>query len=182
MFNPSDPRNFSFLEPERDLLESEFCHSLALITMNWGRVECQLLGVILLADPKQAGPLTDTFFAEKSLEDRKVIARKAMIAAMQRSYPASVKSFREALKKIGTIQPRRNLLAHGVWSEEHSKNAYSIQPMKAQSKTRKLAAATKIDLQFLTNVVIDMQWVMIRLASIGADMMAHQQLKKWGKR
>jgi hypothetical protein len=112
---------------------------------------------------------------------------KAQSGAIKRLRPTSyglifVTRLNEAFEKLDNVQKRRNPLAHGIWSRRSSPGSFVLAPLRLQSKDSAiLEEPIEVDLSYLCDLLNDMQFLSQSFSSLGAEMMAHQQLKKWGK-
>jgi hypothetical protein len=181
MFDPFD--HLEFMEFDRnDLVEREMAHMLATITINWGRIESYIFAIVVSIDFSRKDWATD-FFKAPALSERKVAAEKAIRRALEKSYPDFVTMLNDAFEELDSIQKRRNPLAHGIWSRGSSPGSFVVTPLKLQSKgSALLEQPIEVNLNVLADLLNDMQRLSQRLSSLGAEMMAHQQLKKMGKR
>jgi hypothetical protein len=180
MFDPFD--HLQFIQFDRDdLIEREMSHMLATITINWGRIESYIFAIVVSIDFSRKDWAAD-FFRAPALDRRKEAAEKAIRRALEKSYPDFVTTLNEAFEKLDTVQKRRNPLAHGIWSRR-SPGSFVVVPLRLQSKdSALLEEPIEVGLSYLCDLLNDMQFLSQRFSSLGAEMMAHQQLKKWGKR
>ena len=183
MFDPFDLKNLNFIEFDRgDLLECEMAHALATMTMNWGRIETYIFAIVVSIDFNRKDWATD-FFKVAALDARKKAAERAIRKALEKSYPEFITILNGVFDRLQVIQNRRNLLAHGVWSRGTSPSKFIVRPLRLQSNTSGfLEEPIEVDRAYVGNIVNDMHLLSQTLASLGSEMMAHQQLKKWGKR
>jgi hypothetical protein len=58
---------------------------------------------------------------------------------------------------------------------------YPVQPLRYDKAKAIFDPVVIVDLKFLSGLFEDMTKFMQRIYSIGTELLAHQQLKKWGK-
>jgi hypothetical protein len=181
MFDPFN--HLQFVEFDRnDHIEREMAHILATITINWGRIEAYIFAIVVSIDFERKDWATD-FFKAPAIDRRKEAAEKAIRLALEKSYPEFVTMLRDAFDRLDRVQKRRNPLAHGIWSRGSVPGSFVVAPLRLQSKgSVLLEEPIEVNLSFLADLLNDMQFLSQRFSSLGAEMMAHQQLKKWEKR
>jgi hypothetical protein len=162
----------------RDLWGDEFAHCLARITLGWGALEARLFWILYAIDFKRAPRWVSIFFKPRTLAQKKDILRTQILASMKTSHPAYIAKLEKQFSDLQSIQHRRNTLVHGFWLPSQSDRSFKVQPLSLVDGTLNLAEAIEIDHSFLITLIQDMRAFTSRTAMLGAEMMAHQQLKK----
>lgn len=166
---------------KRDLWGDEFAHCLAKITMGWGNIEYRMFLLLQAIDFKNAAKWAALLFAPRILAQRKKIVRQQIEAAVRISYPNFLAMLDDELSRLQSVQGRRNILAHGFWLESKSDQKFNVQPLNLKNGTKILDDAVEVDHGYLATLIQDIDRVVNGLASLGSEMLAHQQLKKWDK-
>jgi hypothetical protein len=168
-------------EFKRDLWGDEFAHKISRITLEWGGIEFLLFWILKAIDFKNASRWEQLLFKPRSFQARKEIVLKQVSSAVRVSYPEYVDRLVAQLDLLQTIQQRRNLLAHGLWLKGSSDRTFSIQPLNLDN-TKSVEDRVEVDMSYLVALVEDIERLKQGLASLVSEMLAHQQLKKWGRR
>src|SRR6266404_9277234 len=130
MFNPLNEENLRFIEFDRDdPLEREMAHTLATITMNWGRIECYIFAIVVSIDVKGKDWVAE-FFKSPAVDERKKASKKAIRKALEKSYPEFITALESVFDKLTTLQNRRSPLAHGVWLRGPSPGNFIVRPLR----------------------------------------------------
>lgn len=174
--------NAHFQQFNRDLMGDEMAHLLSRITMNWGKLEQALYLSMKSIDAGKADGWREAFFSVSVLAARKEKARKSINAIVAESYPKLLAFFEETLDGLQDVQHRRNALSHGLWLPIETANNYPVQPLRYDKDNTLFDPIIIVDFKFLSDLIEDMTKFSQRIYSIGAELLAHQQLKKWGKR
>lgn len=174
--------NAHFLQFSLDPLGDEMARYLSRITINWGKLEQTLYLSLKSIDGERAAEWRDTFFSSPALAERRKQARKSMISAVESSYPKLLEFFEEALDDLQDIQHRRNALSHGLWLPVEKIGEYPVQPLRYDKKMESFGPILIVDLKFLEVLLEDMTRFTHRVFAIGSELLAHEQLKKWGMR
>jgi hypothetical protein len=174
--------NALFQRFNSDLMGIEMAHLLSQITMNWGKLEQALYLSMKSIDVGQADGWRETFFSERALAAQKKKARKNINAIVAVSHPKLLAFFEETLDGLQNVQHRRNALCHGLWLPIETANQYPVQPLRYDKENMMFDPIVIVDLKFLDDLLNDMNKFTQRIYSVGAELLAHQQLKKWGKR
>jgi hypothetical protein len=182
MFVPFDKRLVGFHLLTNKIVEDDVAHLLASITIVWGRIESLLYAIGWAIDRKKAATWTAILFKVNALEARKLAAQNAIIAEMEVKRPQYVQQLTGALRTLDLLQKQRNLLVHGLWVHTDTANKFVVYPLRLESKGGDiLAKGEAVDLTSLSKLADDMRGLANSLAMMTADMMAYQQLKKWGR-
>lgn len=168
-------------EFQRDLWGDEFAHKISRITLEWGGIEVLLFWILKAIDFKNASRWEQLLFKSRSFQARKDIVLEQVSAAVRVSYPQFVDHLMARLDLLQTIQYRRNLLAHGLWLKGSTDRTFSIQPLNLNN-TKSVEDPIEIDMNYLVTLVEDIERLKNGLSSLVSEMLAHQQLKKWGRR
>lgn len=168
-------------EFKRDQWGDEFSHLISRITLEWGGIEFLLFWILRSIDFKNASRWEQLLFKPRAFQARKKIVLEQVTSAVRISYPQYVDRLVGQLDLLQTIQHRRNLLAHGLWLKGSSDRTFSIQPLSLDN-TRSVENPVEIDMSYLATLVEDIERLKIGLSSLVSEMLAHQQLKKWGRR
>ena len=105
-----------------------------------------------------------------------------MQAIVATSYPKLLELFGGALDDLQHIQNRRNILSHGIWLPVETANKYPVQPLRYDNAKMIFDSIVVVDVNYLNELLDDMMKFTNRIYSIGSELLAHQQLKRWGKR
>lgn len=173
--------NALFQQFSTDLVGNEMAHLLSKIAMNWGKLEQALYLSMKSIDSDQAGAWRNAFFSAPALAARKKRARESIKATVAASYPALLASFEEALDLLQDVQMRRNALSHGIWLPIKKAGEYPVQPLRYDKESAIFDPIIIVDMKFLSDLLEDMAKFSRRIYSIGCELLAHQQLKKFGK-
>lgn len=173
--------NAVFQTFNRDLVGDEMAHVLSQITINWGKLEQALYLSLKSIDAKKADQWRQEFFWTPVLADKRAKSRKSMQSIFATSHPKLLQSFEAALDDLQDIQNRRNALTHGIWLPIERPNEYPVQPLRYDRAKMIFDPIVVVDLNYLSGLLTDMKKFINRICSIGANLMAHQQLKKWNK-
>jgi hypothetical protein len=166
----------------RDLYGDEFAHCVARIMLGWGGTEYRLFKLLEAIDTSQASTWAGKLFKPRSLAQRKDIVRAQIALAVKKSYPKFVDNLEDQLTKLQSVQFRRNIIAHGLWLPGASDTDFLVQPLNLQNGSAMLEQAVKVDLTYLGDMIQDIEFLEQGLSSLGAEMLAHQSLKKRGLR
>jgi hypothetical protein len=123
----------------------------------------------------------EAFFSTPVLDSKKEKATKSIKAKVATLRPNLLAFFDETLKQLEDIQYRRNALSHGLWLPVEIANEYPVQPLRYGRGTTIFDPILIVDLKFLGDLFEDMNGFTQRIFSIGFELLAFQQLKKWGK-
>ena len=169
--------------PQNDLMGDEFAHLISRITLSWGRIEGLLYLLLEAIDRKRADHWLALLFAKRlSLGVRKKLVKEAIRKAVEVSYPEYIDRLDGEFDRLQKIQDRRNLIAHGLWLSGTSDREFVIQPLHLKDGVSLLEGAVKVDLEWFVSLIRDIEFLDQGLSSLIAEMLAHQQLKKWGCR
>ncbi|MCP3399195.1 hypothetical protein [Bradyrhizobium sp. CCGB20] len=168
-------------EFKRDLWGDEFAHKISKITLEWGGIEFLLFWILRSIDFKSASRWEQLLFKPRAFQARKDIVFEQVSSAVRISYPQYVDRLMTQFDLLQTIQHRRNLLAHGLWLKGSSDRTFSIQPLSLDN-AKSVETPVEIDMGYLVALVEDIERLKIGLSSLVSEMLAHQQLKKWGRR
>lgn len=167
---------------QRDLWGNEFAHLISTITVRWGSIEHLLYLILKAIDAKRSNYWADRLFRSPALAEQKRRVRMEVKTAVETSYPEYMVHLDVQLDRLQSIQDRRNPIAHGLWLEGSSDRSFKIQPLRIDRTTNNIEQPIEIDLDHLTKLITDMEFLDQGLASLCAEMLAHQQLRKWGRR
>jgi hypothetical protein len=174
--------NALFQHFSSDRMGDEMAHILSKITINWGKLEQALYLSIKSIDAKEADQWREEFFSTPALAQKRARARKNLQAIVATSYPKLLELFRGALDDLQHIQNRRNILSHGIWLPVETVNEYPVQPLRYDNAKMTFDPIVVVDINYLNELLDDMMEFINRIYSIGSELLAHQQLKKRGKR
>ena len=174
--------NAVFQHFNRDLMGDEMAHILSKITINWGKLEQALYLSMKSIDAKKADQWRWEFFSTPALAQKRAKARRNMQSIVATSYPKLLGLFEGALDDLQHIQNRRNILSHGVWLPIEAANKYPVQPLRCDDAKMIFDPIVVVDINYLNDLLDDMMKFINRIYSIGSELLAHQQLKKLGKR
>ena len=174
--------NALFQHFSSDRIGDEMAHILSKITINWGKLEQALYLSMKSIDAKKADQWREEFFSTPALAQKRAKARKNMQAIVATSYPELLRLFEGAIDDLQHIQNRRNILSHGIWLPIETANKYPIQPLRCDSAKMIFDPIVVVDINYLNDLLDDMIEFINRIYSMGSELLAHQQLKKWGKR
>ncbi|WFU16640.1 hypothetical protein [Bradyrhizobium sp. CB3481] len=174
--------NAHFQRFNSDLIGNEMAHLLSQITMNWGKLEQALYLSMKSIDVGQANEWREAFFSTPALAARKEKARKNIGTKVATSNPKLLTFFEETLDRFQDVQHRRNALSHALWLPIETPNQYPVQPLRYDRANMSFDPIRVVDLKFLGDLLEDMTDLSRRIYWVGAELLAHQQLKKWGKR
>jgi len=121
------------------------------------------------------------FFTTPATKVQKERARKALASVVEATYPDLLKSWDEMLTIVESIQIRRNLLSHGIWEAVAKEGQYKVHPIRFDKHIAGFGPPVAVDHTYVGHVVQDLEQVISQLSMIGAEFMAHQQLKEWEK-
>jgi hypothetical protein len=174
--------NAVFQHFNRDLMGDEMAHVLSQITINWGKLEQALYLSMRSIDAKKADQWRQEFFWTPVLAEKRAKSRKSMQSIVATSHPKLLELFEAALDDLQDIQNRRNALSHGIWLPIEKPNEYPVQPLRYDRAKMIFDPIVVVDFNYLSDLLGDMTKFINRIYSIGSNLTAHQQLKKWGKR
>lgn len=174
--------NAVFQHFNRDLMGDEMAHILSKITINWGKLEQALYLSMKSIDAKKADQWRWEFFSTPALAQKRAKARRNMQSIVATSYPKLLGLLEGALDDLQHIQNRRNILSHGVWLPIEAANKYPVQPLRCDDAKMIFDPIVVVDINYLNDLLDDMMKFINRIYSIGSELLAHQQLKKLGKR
>lgn len=166
----------------RDLWGDEFAHCAARVTVGWGNVEYRLFLLLQAIDSKKVSKWVELLFKPRAIEPKKKIIRAEIAAAVKTSYPRFISLLENQLTKLQSIQSRRNLISHGLWLAGTSDQSFMVQPLSLERGTLKLEQAVEVNLEYLSGLIQDMDFLEQGLSSLGAEMLAHQFLNERGLR
>jgi hypothetical protein len=121
------------------------------------------------------------FFLSQIWQCRKK-KRGKVFAIVVASHPELLAFFEETLELLQDVQRRRNAVSHGLWLSIEEVNRYPVQPLRYDKANTIFEPIIIVDLEFLNNLLDDMSTFSQRIYWVGAELLAHQQLKKRGKR
>lgn len=170
--------NALFQQFNRDLAGDEMAHLLSKITMNWAKLEQALYLSMRSIDAGKADGWREAFFSQPNLTVQKGKARKSIRAIVATSYPELLTFFEETLDLLQDVQRRRNAISHGLWLPIEKANHYPVQPLRYDKANTVFEPIIMVDLAFLNDLLEDMTKFSHRIYSVGAELLAHQQLKK----
>ena len=156
-------------------------HILSKITINWGKFGTALYLSMKSIDAKKADQWREEFFSTPALAQKKAKARKNMQAIVATSYPKLLELFGGTLDDLQHIQNRRNILSHGIWLPVDA-NKYPVQPLRYDNAKMIFDSIVVVDVNYFNELLDNMMKFTNRIYSIGSELLAHQQLKRWGKR
>lgn len=167
-----------FVSLDDSLYDRHIGPALAEITMNWARVEYWLYSVLEPIDSDNAAIWVAEFFKNVPLEKKKAAIRREISnrADLDSEYLTRLDA---AFKILEAVTMRRNLLAHGLWlRDKQDRKVFRVQPLRLRSDKKVLEPIMVVDLKFLTELSRDIKRAIDRLASLSAEIMAHDFLAK----
>jgi hypothetical protein len=164
-----------------DIEDSHFANALAMLTINWGRIEHQLFLILLFIDEKHAPAYTKAFFQNEAIAHREKVLRSEISAAMEKDYPDFIVELDAQLEVFRSIRIRRNPLAHGLWERTGPKQ-FSVAPLRLADGSDDVAKPINVDLTYVVTLLNDIHRMMSSLAWLGAQMQIHQYAKRRDKR
>lgn len=167
--------------PINDNFAKHFAKLLADITINWGRIEHSMFTLIFFMDEKRGAELSKIFFQSTSLFAREKILTRQIKAVMRNTHPTFLSSLKAALDAFQNVRERRNILVHGLW-EPAGSSSFKVRPLRLDKLSGDLEKPIKVDLAYVASLNREIDFILQKLASLGAEMIAHQALEKIKKR
>lgn len=162
----------------KDTIEDQHLAALwAALNANWGRLELMLYMTLQPIDESLAFEWTLDFFSNDDRKREKVKRDLAIKVGADDELNVKLSTAIDKMKQAGDL---RNPLIHGAW-KRHPDGRIEVQPLRLKTEFT-IAPLLILDTQYLIDLERKMENAIQHLASIGAEVLAQEQLRKINNR